>query len=354
MKSWLMVALLAMVVVFAWLFQILWQPFDAWDMSASEEMISKNGQRLSQLRDRVQVNDITSLAPKPLTGDEVDRGLDWLSQGNVDDALIYFREDIAGLSDELNFVQRLAEELLRLGRYEDSLSVLYEFRLFVLFEKEEALLESIFNFVARIDALLEDQEDFQRLVDLYRLLLGWHADHSPYYLRLAYWQIQLGDYESARQTLLGVANDIEYSQELERLTELLASLSGEAPAPGAIPLIKENEQYSLEVVLPDGLNANLMLDTGAGMTVIKPELVDRIGSEYIKERGEVLLNTANGPVTARKVALASLTLGSLDLPETEIALLPLENLNYDGLLGMNVLSQFEFFIDQNNQVMYIK
>lgn len=354
MKSWSVVSLLGLIVMFAWLVQFMWQPFDPGEREAMDDFMAEHGERIAQLRAKVQPEDIQTLAPQAIQGDEIDQGLNWLTEGNLDEALSFFREDIVSFANNPELVEQLALQLVRAGRYQEALALMYEYRLFVSFEQEDALLDSIFSLVAQIESIFDSQEDHRALIELYSALISWHADHSPYYLRLAYWQMQQGAFEEAEQSLLGVRNDIEYSEDVAELTELLEALANADEAPQAIPLIKENGQFALEMTVAEELQVKLMLDTGAGMTTIKSAVLDQLSASAFNELGELSLNTANGVVVGRKVQVGRLRFGNTVLENTEVAVIPLESIKYDGLLGMNVLSQFEFFIDQQSAVMYIK
>jgi len=96
----------------------------------------------------------------------------------------------------------------------------------------------------------------------------------------------------------------------------------------------------------------LLLDTGATVTVISRGVADRlgIGSDSGERR---LSQLADGRVieTAR-LRVDSLAVGPKVKYNAEIAVIPSSDpgMGFDGLLGMNFLSEFRYHVDVSNQV----
>jgi clan AA aspartic protease (TIGR02281 family) len=116
-----------------------------------------------------------------------------------------------------------------------------------------------------------------------------------------------------------------------------------------IPLKKAGEHYLAEVQIDELYSLSLMLDTGASMTVVKDEFVLRELPELLYDSEALNLKTANGLVQGRKILVQRFSMTDLTLNDVSIAVLPLQEFSYDGLLGMNVLGRFEFRIDQERQ-----
>jgi len=65
-----------------------------------------------------------------------------------------------------------------------------------------------------------------------------------------------------------------------------------------------------------------------------------------------VFNTANGPVRASIYTLDSLSVGDWQVNNLEIGVLDLGSRpDMNGLLGMNFLSHFQFFIDQDKALL---
>ncbi len=94
----------------------------------------------------------------------------------------------------------------------------------------------------------------------------------------------------------------------------------------------------------------LMVDTGASMTVVPASIIQQLGLDNV-ETGEVKLQTANGKVSAKSVVLDHLMIDGLRIEQLSVAVLPDDSLGPHGLLGMDVLSRYIFFLDdKQNQL----
>lgn len=95
---------------------------------------------------------------------------------------------------------------------------------------------------------------------------------------------------------------------------------------------------------------NLMIDTGASTTVITDrtfqQLRRRSDFNYV---GTYKINTAGGQVYAPIYQLKQLFIGGFRLDDLAVVVLPMPDFTQaNGLLGMNLLRQFDFKIDQQN------
>jgi clan AA aspartic protease (TIGR02281 family) len=113
--------------------------------------------------------------------------------------------------------------------------------------------------------------------------------------------------------------------------------------------------YNLvEVTLNDQATLKLLIDTGASMTALTRESFRRLSRQRFSLLGTRLFNTANGYTRGDIYRASALTLGEARLEGANIAVLDLRTMDdIDGLLGMNVLRQFHFEIDQSAGVMLI-
>lgn len=104
-----------------------------------------------------------------------------------------------------------------------------------------------------------------------------------------------------------------------------------------------------------GVEVRFLVDTGASMTTIPTSLAKRLGLLNNKNR-RVRMNTASGTVEVPVVVLPSLRLGPLRAKKVEAAVLDLpgRNLRESGLLGMNVLRNWNVQIDSQNGRLILK
>ncbi|MGQ8364023.1 retropepsin-like aspartic protease family protein [Glaciecola sp. 1036] len=108
-----------------------------------------------------------------------------------------------------------------------------------------------------------------------------------------------------------------------------------------IALTRIDNQLFADVDL-DREQLRLLVDTGASVTALPKSL-----EEKVKRRSEYLglfnVQTAGGMISSPMYKLSSLYLGNTELTNVTVMLLDDNNLgNYQGLLGMNVLSKFDF------------
>ena len=98
-----------------------------------------------------------------------------------------------------------------------------------------------------------------------------------------------------------------------------------------------------------GTDTKLLLDTGASSTAINRDVYRRLQRfNRLQMLGLFDVNTAGGPIRAPLVRIESLTLGHYTLKDVGVLVLPRTfSGNNDGLLGMNVLKQFRFQLDQD-------
>jgi clan AA aspartic protease (TIGR02281 family) len=102
--------------------------------------------------------------------------------------------------------------------------------------------------------------------------------------------------------------------------------------------------------LNNAQNAILLLDTGASLSIISPELLRMLGTPYQSTGRTAWFSTAGGRIKAPVITLDSLALDGVFVENIEVGVIGEFDSNpFDGLLGMNFLRHFEFFIDQNER-----
>lgn len=126
-----------------------------------------------------------------------------------------------------------------------------------------------------------------------------------------------------------------------------------------IPLDRIGNQYTLELGF-DNRPVRLMIDTGASTTAVTTRtwsrLSSRVASQFI---GVFKVNTAAGFIQAPMFTIKSISMGPLQLEDVSVMVIPSRMMGDDperspqGLLGMNILSQFNFQIDQQNATLLL-
>jgi clan AA aspartic protease (TIGR02281 family) len=197
------------------------------------------------------------------------------------------------------------------------------------------------------------------LLELYQHLTQLEPGYAPYFLGLADAQLALDDAQGARRSLQLVEQDPDVGSEARVRLEQLSR--NEAPADAArgsaalsrtlgVPLQRHGNHFLVDARLADGSSVRLLIDTGASMTILTPPIL--AGGGYKDTGQRRIFSTANGRVTAPVYRLDALSVGDWQVSQIEVGVLELaDSPHIDGLLGMNFLRHFQFFIDQNQAVL---
>ena len=217
------------------------------------------------------------------------------------------------------------------------------------------------SMVSELTQSLKRNDDQNALLTLYQHLIQLEPDHAPYFMGLAATQLALDDKEAARRSLLLVSQDPDVGAQAQAmLSELSIALAGTQEAEswdpaaviGGIPLHRSGNHFIVDAKPARGRSIRLLIDTGASLTIFTPEVLEQRGIRYQDTGRTGIFNTANGSVKAPIVKLDSLEVGDWQVNQLEIGVLDLgSRLGVDGLLGMNFLNHFQFFIDQNESLL---
>ena len=202
------------------------------------------------------------------------------------------------------------------------------------------------QFLDKIDALWSEAQRWQELITLYEHAEQWQPDHAEYHLRLAEIYLQLGDFSMA-DTMLAAARRLAGSQRRIRAVE--QAIAQQAAGESGIPMHKQGRHYLVDVRL-NGMPLRLMIDTGASVSALSGDaarrVIDGAGLQY---QGEIQLSTAGGTLESSVYRADTVAIGSHELFGTEWVLIDFHQPGVDGVLGMNILGQFEFQLDQQAQ-----
>lgn len=138
---------------------------------------------------------------------------------------------------------------------------------------------------------------------------------------------------------------------LDRIAAI--SIPDEQPVPSlpdgevAIPLKHTAGVWVLPVVIDELHEANLVVDSGAAITILSEDLAFDLG--LLREPTTTFpLETANGTTRARLATVRSLAMGDIRLSNVSVAIVDLSNLGahgIDGLLGSNILKAYTWRLD---------
>jgi clan AA aspartic protease (TIGR02281 family) len=214
--------------------------------------------------------------------------------------------------------------------------------------------------VADYARALQQRADNNGLLELYQDLTQLEPSYAPYFLGLASAQLALGDNDAARQSLLLVAQDPEVGAQAQQLLVRVRVAATEPQPPETsvpatevpgVALLRSGSHFLVDARLGGAQQARLLIDTGASLTMLTPAALERrgVGAHATGRTGT--FNTANGRVRAPIYRLDALSVGAWQVSDLEVGVLELGDTGIDGLLGMNFLRHFQFFIDQNEALL---
>jgi clan AA aspartic protease (TIGR02281 family) len=217
--------------------------------------------------------------------------------------------------------------------------------------------------VAELARSLERNNDQNNMLAMYQQLTQLEPDYAPWFIGLAATQLALDDKEAARRSLVLVAQDPDVGARAQAMlsTIAIALVKPQETEPQefttevvGIPLHRSGNHFVVDARPEPGQNIRLLIDTGASVTILTPDVIEQQGIRYQDTGRTRVFNTANGPARTPVYKLDSLTVGDWKVKQLEIGVLDLRGgTDVDGLLGMNFLRHFQFYIDQNEAMLLL-
>lgn len=187
-------------------------------------------------------------------------------------------------------------------------------------------------------------------------LIKLTPDNGELHLQLADMHVKSGDQEQAQYHALMAANQ---DNTRIRAEEFLARLTDDAIAAQAddqestIQLTRFGKQFLVPISV-DGRNVKLLLDTGASISGLTSNFLNR-NYGIVKSPKPIQLNTASGTVDSILFVVDSLQFAEVTFNKHMLARLPMDDLDsFDGLLGVDILGRFDFVIDQEKAILRLR
>ena len=228
-------------------------------------------------------------------------------------------------------------------------------------EMLERITRRIRSVVNEQAVLYKNNEDVRGLLVLFQNLTQLEPDYAAWFVELAIAQLALDDRDGAQRSLELVMHDPDVGKHAQAMLMSLQQAEtvvhdtdsvALATEVANIPLLRRGQHFLVDATPDDGGSLQLLIDTGASMTIVTPDALQRQDVRYRDTGRSRVFNTANGPVRASIYILESLSVGDWYVKQLEIGVLDLGGqTGMDGLLGMNFLKHFRFFIDQNESML---
>ncbi|MEE4300433.1 MAG: retropepsin-like aspartic protease [Pseudomonadales bacterium] len=200
-----------------------------------------------------------------------------------------------------------------------------------------------------VDALADGARtrgDRTALVEIYREAI--RRDPGAHHVRvmLAASLDEDGDPHAALDVLDGIPVGVLDDARVDRMrARVLEAVRLQTEYPQGLPLRSHGDHFVVTVATESGEQLDLLLDTGATVSVLRPQALGRVSDARPAGR-TIRLATAGGVVTAPLYELEALWLGPVRVGDPRIAVMPLDGLeDLDGLLGMDQLAHFDYRID---------
>ena len=226
--------------------------------------------------------------------------------------------------------------------------------------------EMLSRITRRIRVVVNEQADRYRkdtdsaaLLTLFQNLTQLEPDHAAWFIELAMAQLALDDRDAALRSLVLVTNDPDVGERAQAMLLKLRQTAmvdhdtvALASEVAGIPLTRRGQHFLVDASPGGDGNLRLLIDTGASMTMVTSGVLQQQGARYRDTGQSRVFNTANGPVRAPIYILESLSIGDWAVKNLETGVLDMAGqAGIDGLLGMNFLKHFRFFIDQNESML---
>jgi clan AA aspartic protease (TIGR02281 family) len=234
----------------------------------------------------------------------------------------------------------------------EAIEILFQARSYAytppLIEQADSAIRSA---VKHYSAQLLGRKDYIAQLNLYERLTELEPEYTLHFIRLAETYLALGNAVDARQALALTEHDSSVSELANDINRRIETdMAADKQYAAEVSLRALGNQFLVDAVLINAQNAVLLLDTGASLSIISPELLRMLGLPYQSTGRTAWFSTAGGRIKAPVITLASLALDGVVVENIEVGVIgEFDNNSFDGLLGMNFLRHFEFFIDQNER-----
>ena len=261
---------------------------------------------------------------------------------------------MATYGESLYGLIRLAMMETKYGNYDSAIVMMEKADLLTITQEEEKFFFIRLHEISdAYERSLLAVENYGMLDEFYERITFAMPEQAHFFLKLALLRIRLGNYEAALAPLSQIENHPKFGEKARELIaqtevdDLVGSLE-------VLPLKSNGNQFVVEAVIDGSYSINLLIDTGAAMTVLDESVLQAMGYNLVGQRQE-FYSTANGVVEAPVVSIQQLALGDASMGPLSVGALSLSLPgNIDGLLGMNFLRHYEFHIDQDRRELHLK
>lgn len=205
------------------------------------------------------------------------------------------------------------------------------------------------NIFAYLD-ILDKEKELQKMQSFLLILQEKEPENYKYKYALAKLYFDLKYYEKAKYLFEEIAsNELYENNILEYIKTINKKLKIKEKFTQKINLEKRDTHFFINALINETIQVKLLIDTGASLTLIDENIFKEVELNSLES---INLNTANGVVQAKVTNVESFSINDFKFNDFKISISSL-NSDFDGLLGMNYLKNFDFYIDQEEAVLYL-
>ena len=309
----------------------------------------------------LDANDTGDLGLKPLLMEHIEMLISSSSQGQFTELTELY---LSVFYDDIDVLLSLAKFNRSTGFLAEAAAILHLVKSYAYTNRDKITVEAtIDDFISQVHTDLVSADDLFGLANIYQQMHRLNLLTPMHRLRQAQLSIQTGSMASAREILADLIQEPSVSAEAEQIMlnhqQELSLGKGNKMAmkngySDQIVLARRGNQYLADLEIQDTKVA-LLIDTGASMTTLSQQAFQTLSNNHTFDLlGQRIFNTANGIAKGNIYQVDSLTLGRFTMAGIQIAVLDFSMPDgVDGLLGMNILANFRFHIDQKAQMLYL-
>ena len=309
----------------------------------------------------LDANDTGDLGLKPLLMEHIEMLISSSSQSQFTELTELY---LSVFYDDIDVLLSLAKFNRSTGFLAEAAAILHLVKSYAYTNRDKITVEAtIDDFISQVHTDLVSADDLFGLANIYQQMHRLNLLTPMHRLRQAQLSIQTGSMASAREILADLIQEPSVSAEAEQIMlnhqQELSLGKGNKMAmkngySDQIILARRGNQYLADLEIQDTKVA-LLIDTGASMTTLSQQAFQTLSNNHTFDLlGQRIFNTANGIAKGNIYQVDSLTLGRFTMAGIQIAVLDFSMPDgVDGLLGMNILANFRFHIDQKAQMLYL-
>jgi clan AA aspartic protease (TIGR02281 family) len=173
--------------------------------------------------------------------------------------------------------------------------------------------------------------------------------------RLSRWDEAAQSYQTALRLNPPPALAASVREALRSVTALSGSpgRSQRGPVDLSIPLRREGGGWLAEVMVNGTRTARFLVDTGASVCIISPDLAREVGVTAASGARTVQLETLSGRTSGSLVSISSLRVGDVESQDVP-AVIHDTGPRMDGILGNTFLGRFTVTVDPDRSVLTLR